>query len=107
MNDARVNFVCLDFPETIEHIDVFSGEDDLYEKLDSFVSELINEKVNVDTMQGEIVIPKVCQTYKEDFGSSDENVLKFIFKYYKSPDFDENQIIRDVCYKKNMVIRYE
>lgn len=50
MNDPRVNFVCLDFPEAIEHIDVFQGEEDLYEKLDSFVSELINEKVNVDTM---------------------------------------------------------
>ncbi len=40
-------------------------------------------------MQGEIVIPKVCLTYKEDFGTTDENVLRFIFKYFKSPDFDE------------------
>jgi hypothetical protein len=40
-------------------------------------------------MQGEIVIPKVCQTYKEDFGTSEENILRFIFKYFKSPDFDE------------------
>jgi hypothetical protein len=61
----------------------------------------------VNLIQGEIVIPKVCQIYKEDFGTSEENILRFIFKYINSPDFDEQQIIRDVCYKKTMIIKYE
>ena len=27
MADPRVNFICLDFPDFVEHIDVINGED--------------------------------------------------------------------------------
>mmetsp|Transcript_22923 Transcript_22923/g.22229 ORF Transcript_22923/g.22229 Transcript_22923/m.22229 type:complete len:108 (+) Transcript_22923:73-396(+) len=107
MNDPRINFVCLDFPEPIERIDSFIGEEDLNEKLDSFVSDIINEKVSIDMMQGEMVLPKLFQSYREDFGSTDEGVLKFVFKYYKGTDVDEEQVIREVCQRKSMLIRYE
>ena len=48
MNDARINFVCYDFPDLIEHIDSFAGEEELDKKLDSFVSEILGERVSID-----------------------------------------------------------
>jgi len=45
------------------------------------VSETINAKVVIDVAQGEITVPKIFQTYRNDFGGSDESILKFVFKY--------------------------
>ena len=89
MNDPRINFVCSDFPDTVEHTDSFTSDDDLNDKLDQFVSEILNDKVNIDYMQGEVVVPKCFQTYRDDFGGSDETILKFIFKYFKA-EVDED-----------------
>jgi hypothetical protein len=107
LNDSRINFVCIDFPELVEHIDAFDSEETLNEKLDAFVSEILNAKVNIDTMQGEIVLPKLLHNYKDDFGSYDEHILRFVFRYYQSEDLDEDSAIREVCHKKSMMIRYE
>jgi len=58
-------------------------------------------------MQGEFVLPKVLQVYREDFGNSEEKILNFIYKYLVSPEIDEETAIREVCHKKSMMIRYE
>ncbi len=102
-----MNFVCLDFPEPIDCIDAFQGDEDLSEKLDQYVSSVLNDKISIDLMQGEMVLPKLCLTYREDFGGSDEAVLRFVFKYYKSDEVDEEQIIRNVCERKSLLIRYD
>jgi len=52
-------------------------------------------------------LPKVLNSYKSDFGGSDENILKFVFKYYSQSEIDEETAIREVCYKKSMIICYE
>ena len=88
-------------------MDSFPSEEDLTEKLDAFVSEIINAKVNVDTIQGEMTLPKVLNTYRADFGGNDENILKFVFKYYQQGEIEEETAIRDICHKKSMIIRYE
>ena len=55
----------------------------------------------------------MLNTYKHDFcNGSDEGILRFVFKYYncqqqQSGDADEETVIRDVCQRKTMVIRYE
>lgn len=59
MNDPRINFVCQDLPEITDHIDSFSPSEDLNNKLDSFIFEILNDKVNIDTMQAEVKLPKV------------------------------------------------
>ena len=48
--DARVNFICLDFPSFLEHMDEFDGssEEDLDQAMDKYVSEIINAKVSID-----------------------------------------------------------
>jgi len=58
LNDGRINFVCLDFPDIVEHTDTFISEEDLNERLDKFVAEILNAKVNVDTVQAEVTLPK-------------------------------------------------
>jgi hypothetical protein len=114
LNDGRINFVCSDFPDVIEHTDTFASEDDLNEHLDMFVAEILNAKVNIDTIQGEITVPKVMSTYRHDLcnngGGSDESILRFVFKYFncqQQADLDEESVIREVCHKKSMIIRYE
>ena len=107
LNDPRINFVCIDFPDLVEHLDSFPSEEDLMEKLDQFVSEIINAKVNVDAIQGEITLPKVLNVYRADFEGSDEAVLKFVFKYYQQGEIDEDTALKEICYKKTMIIRYE
>jgi len=42
--DNRVLFVCLDFPDFVEHVDTFSGNV-LDQCLDLFVCEILNAKV--------------------------------------------------------------
>ena len=103
--------MCCDFPDVVEHTDTFASEEDLNEHLDMFVAEILNAKVNIDTIQGEITIPKVLNTYKNDFcNGSDEGILRFVFKYFncqQQAEMDEETVIRDVCQKKTMIIRYE
>lgn len=48
MNDPRINFVCYDFPDLVEHIDTFTTEEEIDKKLDSFVSEILGERVSID-----------------------------------------------------------
>ena len=72
--DPRINFICLDFPNFLEHIDSFDGntEESLEEGLESFVSEMINAKVNIDMDNGEIILPKVLAEYRSDFAGSED-----------------------------------
>ena len=76
--DPRINFICIDFPEQVCHIDTFDGNE-LQEKIESFISAIINLKVQVDLNQGEIVLPKVLETYSLDFGATEESILRFVY----------------------------
>jgi len=95
----------------VEHTDTFASDEDLNDRLDQFVAEILNAKVNIDTIQGEITLPKVLNLYKYDFcNGSDEGILRFVFKYYnfqQEADIDEETLIREVCIKKSVIIRYE
>ena len=64
----------------VEHTETFTSEDDLNERLDLFVGEILNAKVNIDTILGEITLPKVLSTYKYDFcNGTDEGILRYVF----------------------------
>lgn len=84
MNDPRINFVCLDFPEVVEHIDRF-GSSDLDQALDVYVSEIVNSRMVYNPVQNELTLPRCLQTYLLDFtngSAKEEDLLKFVFKYY-------------------------
>ncbi len=105
--DPRVNFVCFDWPNSAEHIEDFSSEDELDDKLNSFVYEYLMAKVNVDTMNGEIALPKILETYKADFGGTEESILRFVWRHFDCEELDENAVVREVCTKKSLLVRYE
>lgn len=91
--------MCQDFPDIVEHTDTFASDEDLNDRLDQFVAEILNAKVNIDTIQGEITLPKVLNIYKYDFcNGSDEGILRFVFKYYNvqhEADIDGETLIRE------------
>ena len=105
--DPRINFICLDYPDLLEHIDSFDGssEEKLDECMEQFVSEIINAKVNIDTDQGEISLPKVLEIYKADFGGTDDSILQFVFRYLEE-EYDYESILNQVS-NKSILIKYE
>lgn len=68
---------------------------------------MINEKVIINVQTSEIVLPKVLNIYKEDFGGSENEVLQFVLRYYQSEiELDDETLIKEVTQKKNILIRY-
>ena len=57
--DPRINFVCLDYPSFLEHIDPFDGssEQKLDESLEQFVSDILNSNVSIDLEKNQITLP--------------------------------------------------
>jgi len=92
--DPRINFVCLDYPTFLEHIDPIDGTsaDALDESLDKFVSEIVNAKVSIDTEEGSISLPIIMEEYRADFGGTDEKILEFIFHYFEE-EYDLETIL--------------
>lgn len=70
---------------------VGENQEDLYNSLNTFVGEIINAKVTINVGHGEFAVPKLMETYKEDFGGTDENLLEFIYKYYDNPEIEMNR----------------
>jgi hypothetical protein len=73
MDDPRILFVCLEFPDFIEHVQAITGSDktELNESIDKFVHEIINAKVQINVVHGELQVPNLMETYKGDFGGND------------------------------------
>jgi len=92
--------VCLDFPEFVEHIDIFYGstEAQLEEGLRKFVQVLINSKVSIDVIMGDLNLPKVLNKYREDFGGSDQAIITFVFDHLiQQPAISLENTIRKIC----------
>mmetsp|Transcript_16338 Transcript_16338/g.25251 ORF Transcript_16338/g.25251 Transcript_16338/m.25251 type:complete len:197 (+) Transcript_16338:1975-2565(+) len=107
-SDPRINLVCLDYPQFLEHIDPFDGdsEEKLDECLEQFVTEIINAKVVLSMEEGKLTIPQVFKAYRTDFGGSVDGVLQFIFRYLEEEEVDFDQVseaVRD----KSLTIEYE
>lgn len=108
--DPRVNFVCIDFPEIVEHIEVFTGNSqaELSEALRKFTCDVIDTKANIDLIVGDLNFPKVLNKYKEDFGGSDETVIRFVYKHLiQPPPIPIEKAIKSVCLKRHMIINYK
>ena len=104
--DPRVNFVALDMPELPEQIECFENGEVIDKKLRDFVSEYLSGKVTIDAMNGEISLPKILETYREDFGGSDEKIVNFVWNFYENDEYDIEQVLREVK-KKTLMLRYE
>lgn len=106
-SNPKILFVCLDFPECLEQIDTFQGEDEdeLDNELNTFVSSILETKVHIDLDQNEICIPKLFKDYLLDFNYSEENILEFIF-HYIDVETDAEQIV-EMVKAKQVMIKYE
>ena len=90
----------------MEHIQVISGDsqEELYESLNNFVGEIINAKVTINETHGELAVPKLMETYKDDFGGSDETLLEFIYKYLDNPEIEMGQAMRQIVEKSLFIV---
>lgn len=96
----------MDFPDFVEHIQVISGEDqeELYDSLNNFVGEIINAKVTTNLVHGEFAIPKLMDTYREDFGGTDESQLEFIYKYLDNPEITMTRALQQIEEKSLFIV---
>lgn len=90
----------------MEHIQVIAGDDQeqLYESLNNFVGEIINAKVTINVVHGEFAVPKLMETYKDDFGGTDENLLEFIYKYLDNPEIEMSQAFSQIAEKSLWIV---
>lgn len=65
----------------------FDSSETLNEKLDQFCRDYLGSRFEIDTMNEEITLPKIFETYKDDFGS-DDDVLRFVWNYNSNAKFD-------------------
>lgn len=56
-------------------------------------------------MNEEITLPKIFETYRDDFGT-DDDILRFVWNYNSNAKFDIEQIVK-VVKRKGMMIKYE
>ena len=69
------------------------------------MKDFLQNRVDIDTMNEEITLPSLFETYRADFGT-DEDVIWFVWSYLDNTKFDVEQIVK-VIKKKNMMIKYE
>lgn len=106
VEDPRINFICLDSPSFIEHIDTIEGDEEgLENSLKEYVTEVLNAKVVIE--DGEIVLPAVMEKYRHDFGDgSDIDLLSFVFEYLTEGDIDQETVIAKVE-ENQMIVAFE
>ena len=85
---------------------MIAGEDqeELYESLNNFVGEIINAKVTTNVVHGEFAVPKLMDTYRDDFGGTDENLLEFIYKYLDNPEIEMSDAFEKISDKSLWIV---
>lgn len=96
--DQRILFLCLDLPQVMEHIEYFDNPDTMDNKLNTYLREYFNVKVEVDTINEELLMPDIFQTYGSDFGSK-EVILEFISKYFDNSEYDIQEVGKSLSIK--------
>lgn len=103
--DNRILFLCLDSPDIPEEVVTFDSSETLNEKLGAFLGDTFARIIEIDTMNEEITMPKLIETYKSDFGS-DEEVLRFVWNWFESYDYDIEQVVK-VVKRRGLMIKYD
>lgn len=81
-----------------------SNQEELFESLNNFVGEIINAKVTIDVNHGEFAVPKLIETYKEDFGGTDESLLEFLYKYLDNPEIEMGRAVQQIVEKTLFIV---
>ena len=88
----------------MEHIAWFNDPDKIDENYDPFLREFFNTKIEIDSLNKEIAIPNIFETYYYDFGGTNEDILKFIWNWYENPECSLNEAV--TALKSGLKLRY-
>lgn len=126
-NDPRVNFVLVSFEPSVRSSLIFcyscfllswqnTGDtacpqtvpilrpSDLEDQLNVVAAAFLKKELVIDTRRRLVLLPKVCEIYKHDFGSDSLACLKFCMQ-----QLDEGAVstIRAIIGESHLVIRYQ
>ncbi|OMJ78408.1 hypothetical protein SteCoe_21781 [Stentor coeruleus] len=101
-NDPRILLVCRDFPSPLLSIIDFFGRSE--ELLDEKTEEFCNREVCLNLAIDELILPKVFQTYMYDFGNNEEQVLRWIWKYFTACKNSIEEVIHLVRKQKVYIL---
>ena len=101
-NDPRILLVCKDYPNALVNIiDFFDRSEEL---LDSKTEEFCNREVCLNLAIDELILPKIFQTYMQDFGSTEEHMLRWIWKYFTACKTSIDDVIALIKRQKVYII---
>jgi NIMA (never in mitosis gene a)-related kinase len=80
LSDPRILIACQDPPSPLRPIlDFYNG---LEEQLTSLTEEFCNRHVCINLATGDLTLPKLFLVYQKDFGSSEVEVLRWIWRHF-------------------------
>lgn len=101
-NDPRILLVCKDYPNNLASLIDFSDRSD--ELLDEKSEEFCNREVCLNLAIDELILPKVFQTYVNDFGNNEEDVIRWVWKYFTSCKVSADEVIALVRRQKVYIL---
>eukprot|EP01016_Furgasonia_blochmanni_P039649 TRINITY_DN4957_c0_g1_i4.p1 TRINITY_DN4957_c0_g1~~TRINITY_DN4957_c0_g1_i4.p1 ORF type:complete len:537 (-),score=137.69 TRINITY_DN4957_c0_g1_i4:87-1697(-) len=80
LRDPRI--ICVFFEDGMlpRKLEAYNPKD-LDEKLDKITREYINSTVCYDSLEGEIILPKLFNLYKEDIGKTPSEIISWVVRY--------------------------
>lgn len=105
----KLLLVCLDPPNSIEEMTIKPNftpfGTDVSKELDKYANDFISLNFSID--DSEINIPKYLKDYLVDFNSNEQDLIKFLLKYYNSGDttIKVSKVIKDIN-NKSININY-
>ena len=101
-NDPRVLLICKDYPSPLVNIiDFFDRSEEI---LDYKTEEFCNREVCLNLAIDELILPKIFQTYMQDFGSTEEQMLRWIWKYFTASKTSVDEVIALIKRQKVYII---
>jgi len=55
-------------------------------------------------VHGEFSVPKLMDTYRDDFGGTDETLLEFIYKYLDNPEIEMSRALQQIVEKSLWIV---
>jgi len=101
--DPRVLILCQDPPFKVQEIISFA--DNVEEILDEKTEEFCNREVCLNLAIEELVLPNLFYKYQRDFGNNEEDMIKWIWKYYTACKLSADDVV-SLLKRQKLYIQY-